>query len=333
MFGLPLNIILIAGLAALCVMLITVAIFLPKLSSEKRSGERLKTIGANTTNRASRSDGKNRQNEAAKRRKNLQEALKEIDNKNTKSEKVSLNQRLEQAGLKMSKATFFMMSGGLGVMFALVSLLFGAPLPVAGGLLVAGGLGLPRFILNFRKKRRIKAFTDELPDAVDIIVRGIKAGLPLNDGMRLVAAEAKDPLASEFRAVVEAQQLGIPMAEAVQKLNENIPTPEASFFATVIAIQQSSGGSLSEALGNLSKILRDRKKMRAKVKAISSEAKASAGIIGSLPIFVACIVYFISPGYMDLLFDTTTGNIVLACGGLLMGTGVLVMRNMINFDI
>ncbi|MEP4703262.1 MAG: type II secretion system F family protein, partial [Hyphomicrobiales bacterium] len=168
---------------------------------------------------------------------------------------------------------------------------------------------------------------------IDIMVRGIKAGLPLLDGMRLVSSEAREPLASEFRGVVEAQQLGLPLGQAIQRINENIPTPETSFLATVITIQQSSGGSLSEALSNLGKILRERKKMRMKVKAISSEAKASAGIIGSLPIVVAGVVAVVSPDYIGRLFETSTGHIVLACAAGMMLTGIAVMRKMINFQI
>lgn len=276
---------------------------------------------------------RSRIDEATKRRKNVQETLKEIEEKSNGNKGASLNMRFQQAGIKISKPMFFILCAACAAVFGLLGFIIKVPLLVVAGLVFLGGVGIPLFILGFLKKRRIKAFTNELPDAIDIIVRGIKAGLPLNDGMRMVAAESKEPLASEFRGIVETQQLGLPMAEAVQKIHQNIPIPETSFFATVIAIQQSSGGSLSEALGNLSKILRERKKMRAKVKAISSEAKASAGIIGSLPVFVGGIVYLISPDYIGLLFKTSTGHIVLAAGALLMFTGVMVMRNMINFDI
>jgi len=157
--------------------------------------------------------------------------------------------------------------------------------------------------------------------------------LPLNDGLKMVASESKEPLASEFRNVVETQQLGVPMAEAIQKISENLPMPETKFLATVISIQQTSGGSLSEALGNLSKILRERKKMKAKIKAISSEAKASAGIIGSLPVVVSVIVYIVSPDYISRLFENSTGHLILGIGFMMMFTGSMVMRKMINFEI
>lgn len=330
-----LEVLLIAGLSAICVVFVSIAIFLPKLDTEKRTSDRLNGIRRTSGGGASSQNLRNKVDDASKRRKNVQDTLREIEEKNASrtSKKASLNLRIGQAGLSMSKTTFILLSIVSAVVFGLGGFLSQVPLIAIAGLVFVGGLGLPRFILNFLMKRRIKAFTDELPDAIDVIVRGIKAGLPLNDGLRLVANEAKEPLASEFRAVVEAQQLGLPMAEAIQKIHENIPTPETNFFAIVIAIQQSSGGSLSEALSNLGKILRDRKQMRAKVKAISSEAKASAGIIGSLPIFVGGVVWILSPDYINLLFTTSSGQIAVACGALLMFTGVMVMRKMINFQI
>jgi tight adherence protein B len=165
-----------------------------------------------------------------------------------------------------------------------------------------------------------------------VIVRGVKAGLPLIDSMKVISLEAQEPVRGEFQEIIEDQTLGMPLADAVARLPERIPLAEANFFAIVIAIQARSGGSLSEALSNLSKVLRDRKKMNAKIKAMSAEAKSSAGIIGSLPIVVTVLVYFTSPDYILLLFQTVTGNIVLAVCGMWMLMGILVMRKMINFD-
>ena len=331
----PINVILIAVIAALGVMLIAVAIFLPKLDTEKRTNNRLKTIRNDGKGSKSRIAGNGRTDEASKRRKNVQETLREIEDKsNSKKKKsASLSLRISQAGMNISKTTFYIFSVISALLFALGGL--GAQLPplFIAMLAFVGGVGLPRFVLSFRKNRRTKAFINDLPEAIDIIVRGIKAGLPLADGLRLVASEAREPLASEFRGVIETQQLGVPMADAVQRINDNIPTPETSFLATVIAIQQSSGGSLSEALSNLGAILRQRKKMRMKVKAISSEAKASAGIIGSLPVVVAGVVSVVSPDYIGRLFESSTGHIVLACAAGMMLTGIAVMRKMINFEI
>jgi tight adherence protein B len=196
----------------------------------------------------------------------------------------------------------------------------------------AAGFGLPRWLLKFLKKRRETKFLDSLPDAVDVIVRGIKAGLPLLDSLKLIASESPEPIRSEFRAIIETQTIGIPLGEACLKLYERIPVPEANFFGIVVSIQQRAGGNLSEALGNLTRVLRDRKKMKAKIRAMSQEAKASAAIIGALPIVVMALVYFSSPNYIALLWTEQLGRIMMACCGIWMFIGIMVMRKMINFD-
>lgn len=333
MFGLPLNVVIIAALVALCAMLLAIGILLPKLDTEKRTETRLKGIKREGAGRAAKISERNRQGDVAKRRKNIQETLAEIDHKSSRSKKVTLGLRLRRAGLNISKPMFIILSVVVGVVFALIGFVFKVSPILIALLFVVGSLGIPRFVLSFLTKRRINAFVNELPDAVDMVVRGIKAGLPLNDGLKMVASEAKEPLASEFRNVVDTQQLGVPMADAIQKISENLPMPETNFLATVISIQQTSGGSLSEALGNLSKILRERRKMKAKIKAISSEAKASAGIIGSLPVVVGVLVYIISPDYIGRLFENSTGHLILGIGFMMMFTGCMVMRKMINFEI
>jgi tight adherence protein B len=182
------------------------------------------------------------------------------------------------------------------------------------------------------KKRRENRFLRAFPDAVDVIVRGIKAGLPLLDSLKLIAAEAEEPVRSEFRSIIETQTIGIPIGEACLKLYEHMPLPEANFFGIVISIQQRAGGNLSEALGNLSRVLRDRKKMKAKINAMSMEAKASASIIGALPIAVMTLVWITSPQYIELLWTASLGRMMLAGSAVWMSMGVLVMRKMINFD-
>jgi len=196
----------------------------------------------------------------------------------------------------------------------------------------ATGLGLPRWLLGFLKTRREKAFLKALPDAVDVIVRGIKAGLPLFESIKVVAADAPEPLKSEFLAIIETQTIGMPLGEACGRLYERMPVPEANFFGIVVAIQQKSGGNLSEALGNLSKVLRDRKKMAEKIQAMSMEAKASAGIIGSLPPAVMFLVWLSTPDYISLLWTHHIGQFMLLCCVGWMTIGVLVMKKMINFD-
>jgi tight adherence protein B len=187
-------------------------------------------------------------------------------------------------------------------------------------------------VLSYLKKRRIKRFTEELPNAMDVIVRGIRSGLPLADCMRIIANEAQEPLRTEFRTIIEAQSLGITIGEAVAKLYERVPVAEANFFGIVIGIQQKSGGNLSEALSNLSKVLRDRRKMRGKISAMSMEAKASAGIIACLPFVVAILTYLSSPSYIELLWTTNAGKVALVCSAMWMSIGIGVMKKMISFD-
>jgi len=200
------------------------------------------------------------------------------------------------------------------------------------GLGFAAGFGLPRWILSFLKKRREAKFLEHFPDSVDIIVRGIKAGLPLADSLKVIVNDSPEPIRSEVRQIVELQIVGMPLGEACGKLYERIPLPEANFFAIVVSIQQKAGGNLSEALGNLSRVLRDRKRMKAKITAMSTEAKASAAIIGALPIVVMTAVYVTSPAYISLLWTEPFGRIMLGASVLWMSLGVLVMRKMINFD-
>lgn len=273
--------------------------------------------------------------EEGRRRRSVEDTLKEIEAKQKAKQgaKPTLTVRIRQAGLKWTMRTYYVASvlAAFGS-FAVALLVFGVGLLPALGFGFAGGLLLPHLYVNFRRKRRFKRFSDEFPNAVDVIVRGVKAGLPLVDCLKIIAAEAQEPVKSEFQAIVEDQTLGMSADEAVARLPDRVPLSESNFFAIVITIQSRTGGSLAEALANLARVLRERKKMQAKIKAVSSEAKASAGIIGSLPVVVAVLVYLSSPDYIMLLFTTTTGNIALAISGFWMFLGVMVMRKMINFD-
>jgi tight adherence protein B len=270
------------------------------------------------------------------RKRSVEATLRELEEKQKakakKSRRPSLIGRMRQGGLRWTKKTYYLVCVSAGLASYAVALVFGLTTTTALGFGLAGGLLLPHLYVGAKRKARFKRFAAEFPNAVDVIVRGLKAGLPMADCMKIIAAEAQDPVKSEFRTVVADQTLGLPMDEAVQRLSERVPLSEANFFAIVIAIQSRTGGSLSEALNNLSRVLRERKKMQAKIKAMSAEAKASGGIIGALPVVVTGVVYLTSPDYISLLFTTSTGNIVLAGCGLWMTMGILVMRKMINFD-
>jgi len=265
------------------------------------------------------------------RREQVEGTLKEIEVQ-AKAKRPPLTTKLEQAGLKWSKQRFIVTSIILGLAGFLAFMIVDAGLFASLGVGFAAGFGLPLWMLKFLKKRRETQFIAGLPDAVDIIVRGIKAGLPLLDCLRMISLESAEPIRSEFRAIIDTQAIGMPIGEACSKLFDRIPLPEANFFGIVISIQQRAGGNLSEALGNLSKVLRDRKKMKQKIQAMSMEAKASASIIACLPLAVMLLVYLSSPDYISLLWTTSQGRMLLACSAAWMGTGVLVMRKMINFD-
>ncbi|WP_050577461.1 type II secretion system F family protein [Sinorhizobium arboris] len=285
---------------------------------------------------AESSQSERAEEEGRERRRSVEKTLREIEAKHQakarKGRKPPLIGRMRQAGLQWSTKTYFLICAATALATWGLMLFWGLGMLTAVGFAIAGGLLLPHIYVNAKRKSRFARFTAEFPNAVDVIVRGLKAGLPMPDCLRVIAAEAQEPVKSEFVTVAQDQTLGIPVDEAVQRMCERMPLPEANFFAIVIAIQSRTGGSLAEALGNLSKVLRERKKMKAKIKAMSAEAKSSAGIIGALPFFVAGAVYLTSPDYMTLLFTTLTGKLVLAGCGLWMSVGIFVMRKMINFD-
>ncbi len=278
-----------------------------------------------------RAQGGARNVDPAKRRKAIADSLKEFETENQKK-KVTIEQRIAQAGLTFDRKVFFILSGGLGGVLAVALLIVnGDPLVSLGGAIV-GVFGVPLWALSFLRNRRVNKFVEGFPGAIDVVIRGVRAGLPVADCFRVVANEAPEPVRTEFRQIVEAQAIGLTVGEAVERLAERMPIAEASFFAIVVSITQKTGGNLSEALANLSAVLRDRKKMRGKIKAMSTEAKVSAGIIGSLPFVVCLALYFLQPAYLMTLFTTNLGKIVVGGGLFWMMCGVLIMRKMIEFD-
>jgi tight adherence protein B len=301
----------------------------PILSGERHAEKRKRSV--TRTGPPARSGGPRPTNQKS-RREQVEGSLKEIEERRSKAKSLSLSVRISQAGLSWSKRQFLVVSGILGAVGLFLALGLNAGLLGAGAMGFAGAFGLPRWMLKFLKKRREAKFLKGFPDAVDVIVRGIKAGLPLLDSIKIITNDSPEPICSEFRAIVETQSFGLPLGEACCKLYERIPVAEANFFGIVISIQQKAGGNLSEALGNLSRVLRDRKKMKAKIQAMSMEAKASASIIGCLPLAVMSLVYLTSPHYIELLWTEPLGRMMLAASAFWMFLGVMVMRKMINFD-
>jgi tight adherence protein B len=241
--------------------------------------------------------------------------------------------KLRHAGLTMTLKTFWMVSAGVGLFCALAAMVLGQKWYIALGVALIAGGGLPRWAVGFLAGRRMKKFTSEFANAVDIIVRGVKSGLPVHDCLKIIGRECSAPLGPEFQRLVENIAMGLTFDQALEKMYERMPTPELRFFAIVMLIQQKAGGNLAEALGNLSAVLRSRKLMREKIKAMSSEATASAGIIGSLPPGVMIIVAVTTPAYMQHLFTDPRGNLMLMAGATWMGIGIFVMKKMIDFKI
>lgn len=321
-------------LGTCCAGALLLAVFYPGMAAGSALDRRLALVSVSTTPAGLEKGAP----EEARRKRSVEETLREADEKLVasakKGTKPSLSDRLRQAELGWGRRTYYLVCVAAGLIATIVIIgVVGLGMIPAVAFGLSAGFLLPHLYVSFRRNRRFKRFAREFPNAVDVIVRGIKAGLPLVDCLKIIASEAQEPVKSEFKVIVEDQTLGMPLDEAVQRLPERMPLSEASFFAIVIAIQSRTGGSLSEALGNLSQVLRERQKMRAKIKAMSAEAKASGGIIGALPVIVAGLVYLTSPGYIALLFTTSTGNIVLVASGLWMLIGILAMRKMIDFDI
>jgi tight adherence protein B len=300
----------------------------PLLSGEKRAEQRMKGIAdAETVVRRTR-----KPDVATSRRQQVEDTLKQLEERQKKAKRPPLSVRLQQAGLDMSKQRFLILSVAYGLFIAVAAFFLGLQIYLVPVLGIAAAYGFPNWVLTFLKKRRERKFIEELPNAVDVIVRGVKSGLPVGDCIRIIASETKEPVKSEFRLIAESAAMGIPLADAAGKLYDRVPLAEANFFAIVLTIQSKAGGNLSETLGNLSRVLRDRKKMGEKIKAMSMEAKASAMIIGALPIGVMILVYLTSPQYIELLWTTSTGRMMLFASACWMMIGVFVMKKMINFD-
>lgn len=323
-----LSFIAVIVLATLAAGGVTYALFYPMLSGQARAEKRRKEFAAPVVVRAL-----DREAQARAKRGQIAQSLKEIESRENARNKLTLEQRISQAGLNWDRRKFYIVSAATSVGTGL--LLFVLSGSVVFGLagLFVGAFGMPLWFLQQCRNRRLKKFGNAFPNAIDVITRGIKAGLPLNDCIRIVATEAVEPVKTEFRLIIESQTLGLPLSDAVAKLYERMPCAESNFFGIVLAIQQKTGGNLSETLGNLSRVIRDRRKMRDKINAVSMEAKASAGIIACMPPAVAGMVYLTSPRYIELLWTTQTGKFALVGCAIWMLLGVLIMRKMINFNI
>ncbi|MCJ7997277.1 type II secretion system F family protein [Rhizobium cremeum] len=337
MFGFDPIVLAIVALAAVATGGVAYGLLYSQIEVEKKTANRINRVKAAETDHAKVKAARDRVQEISKRRKSVQDSLKELERKQHERQKkaatTSLKSRLSQAGLSFAPSQYYTFSAVFGVVIAVFAFVAGLPPVAVLGVAFVAGLGVPRWLLGFMIGRRQKKFLNEFPNSLDVMVRSIKSGLPLNDALRLIASESQEPVKTEFRRVIESQQVGLSIPEACQRMMLTMPLQEINFFSIVIAIQSQAGGNLSEALANLSRVLRDRKKMKAKVNALSMEAKASAAIIGALPFIVALLVYLTSPQYIMILFTDSRGHMILGISAVWMSIGILVMRNMINFDI
>ena len=294
--------------------------------------KRAQNLGVNKTanSAAARKAAAAAANTPEARRKQIMSQLKEADRKERKA-RLTMAAKLRQAGLGLSMKTFIIISLMIGLVAGLVLFLLTFNLLIALPAAFVFGFGLPRWVVGFLGKRRMKKFSGEFANAVDVIVRGIKSGLPVHECFKIIGKESPAPLGPEFRRLTDELGVGLTLEQALDKMYGRIPTPELRFFTIVVGIQQKTGGNLAEALSNLSTVLRARRMMGEKIKALSSEALASAGIIGSLPPVVMTLVFVTTPAYMMVMFTDLRGQFLLLLSALWMGIGIFVMKKMISF--
>jgi tight adherence protein B len=244
-----------------------------------------------------------------------------------------LRLRLAQTGKNWTLQQYMQVSGGIAVVAFALILVKGAPIYLAlfGGLLI--GAGLPHMIVGHLVKRRVKRFTTNFPDAIELLVRGLKSGLPVGETLNVVAKEIPGPVGEEFKMVTEKIKIGKTMEDALQETADRLGTAEFQFFVITLAIQRETGGNLAETLANLADVLRKRAQMKLKIKSMSSESKASAYIVGSLPFFVFGMIWSVNPGYLAGFFSEPRLIIAGLVGAVWMSAGVFIMAKMVNFEI
>lgn len=326
------QVLIVIGLGVVCFAALAFVLLAP--TEKDKAKKRLSSL--QTTNSTRRTNNAKEEANNKERRKKLTESLAALDDKTKnlkKKKRLSMDQVLEQAGLPIKKKHYYVACVFTAVFFGLIGLISGQTPLVMGGLVFIGGFGFPRWVVDFLRNRRQKKFVDEFSNAIDVIVRGVKSGLPVNECLKIIAREAPKPVNDEFHMLTESMRVGMTLEQALERMHERMPLQEVNFFGIVLLIQQKTGGNLAEALGNLSTVLRSRKLMEGKIKALSAEAKASAYIIGSLPFLVMGAVKLASPDYLDPLFNTRVGNFILIGAGMWMMTGIIVMKNMTKIKV
>jgi tight adherence protein B len=244
-----------------------------------------------------------------------------------------LRKRIEQTGRSWTLRQYATTCAGITVAVWALLAIRGAPILLTLFVGLFAGIGVPHFVVGFLGKRRTNAFVTRFPDAIELLVRGLRSGLPISETLGVVGSEIPEPVGSEFRGVADRMRIGRTMEAALQETADRVDMPEFQFFVITLAIQRETGGNLAETLSNLAEVLRKRMQMKLKIKAMSSESKASAYIIGSLPFIVFALIWYINPGYMGTFF--TDQRLIMAAigGGVWMGIGVFIMAKMIAFEV
>jgi tight adherence protein B len=241
--------------------------------------------------------------------------------------------RLERTGKNWNVTHYLYACGGISLIIAVAMFLQTGAVPLSLGVGLLIGAGLPHMAVNFLIKRRTNAFNVKFPDGIELLVRGLRSGLPVTETLAVVADEVPGPVGAEFRAVVERIKIGRTMEEALQETANKLGTPEFQFFVITLAIQRETGGNLAETLSNLADVLRKRAQMKLKIKAMSSESKASAYIVGALPFIVFIMIYMVNPNYLGGFFEDDR-LIIAGMGGLVwMSIGAFIMAKMVSFEI
>ena len=327
------NQLLIIGLIAVVAFAIVVAVgfvFAGGETAKDTAVKRAQAIGGPARSRDAGRARAQARNSPEARRKQIVKSLQDQERQQKKA-RLTLKNKLNRAGLSFSTTQFWMGSAAFGLVVAVVALIGHINPFVALALGGSCAFGVPQWVVGFLGSRRTNKFTQAFSDAMDIIVRGIKSGLPVHDCLKIIGKETAEPLAGEFRRLVENIGMGMSLDAALEKLYEHMPTSEVRFFSIVMNIQQKTGGNLAEALNNLSTVLRSRKLMREKVKALSAEATSSAMIIGCLPPGVVVLISVWTPSYMLPMFQDHRGWLMLGGSAIWMSLGVFVMVRMINF--
>lgn len=325
----PIIVVLLIGLIVLGMM------FAISASNEKEKKNRALAVikGARTGGGGEKSE-KEQRSEQDKRRAEIAKKLKDQSEEDgEEKKKATIAARLEMAGMHVTVKQYWIAAVVCAIVFAAGTFAAGGGIFIVIPMAVAGLLGAPHFFVSRRIKKRQKKFLEEFADALEAMVRLLKAGMPVTEAIAMAGREFVGPVGEEMTRIYEAQKVGIPLPEAVQNAAKRMPLTEMNMFATGIAIQSQTGASLSDVLMNLAGTIRARYRLKRKVQALSSEAKASAGIIGCLPFLVGGGLWGINPAYMDPLFTTFVGHMLLIGGGTWMGIGIFIMKAMINFKV